>query len=318
MKKAAPSSGVLQIKDLIGIKDLSAGEIQLILDNAVGFKEIITRSVKRVPALRGRTVVNLFFENSTRTRTSFELAARRLSAEVVNFDVATSSVHKGESLLDTVETIQAMGADCVVMRHGCSGAHQYLGERLDASIVNAGDGFHEHPTQALLDLFTMMERGKRFKGLRVAIVGDILHSRVARSNIWALRKLGAQVVLVGPPTLVPEDFAHFGCEIRRDLRAGLKDCDVVYMLRIQLERQSKNLFPSLKEYKMLFGMDEERLGYAKPDALLMHPGPVNLGVEVTRSLLEHPRSVVLDQVTNGVAVRMAVLYLLRGGAFANG
>ena len=319
MKKAAAAqAGSLRHKDLLGLQHMSPGEISLLLESAVAFKEIISRSVKRVPALRGKTVVNLFFENSTRTRTSFELAARRLSADVINFDVATSSVHKGESLLDTVENIEALGADYIVMRHSSSGAHEYLGERTAASIINAGDGSHEHPTQALLDMFTMIESGKKLKGLRVAIVGDILHSRVARSNIRGLKKMGAHVVLVGPPTLVPDAFEDFGVAIRRDLRSGLKDCDVIYLLRIQLERQSKNLFPSVKEYKMLYGIDDDRLHYAKPDALLMHPGPVNIGVEVTRSVLLHPRCVVLPQVTNGVAVRMAVLYLLQGGGADHG
>lgn len=308
----APTRERLKHKDLLGIEPMTRGEIELILDNAVGFKDIVTRTVKKVPTLRGKTVVNLFFENSTRTRTSFELAARRLSADVVNFDVATSSVHKGESLLDTVETIQALGADFVVMRHGASGAHQYLGSKIRASIINAGDGSHEHPTQALLDAFTIREDKKSLAGLKVSLVGDILHSRVARSNIHCLTKLGAEVTLVGPPTLVPDRFREFGVRISNDLREGIRKADVVYLLRIQLERQAKNLFPSLKEYRLMYGIDMDRLKYASSDALVMHPGPVNIGVEVTREVMNHPRARIAHQVTNGLAVRMAVLYLLRG------
>lgn len=303
----------LKQKDLIAIEPMTREELELILDNTVGFKDIVTRTVKKVPTLRGKTVVNLFFENSTRTRTSFELAARRLSADVVNFDVATSSVNKGESLLDTVETIQALGADYVVIRHGSSGAQEYLGSRIDASIVNAGDGAHEHPTQALLDCFTIREEKGTLDGLRIAIIGDILHSRVARSNIWAMQKLGAHVTLVGPPTLVPERFRDFGVAISHDLKTGLRRADVVYTLRVQLERQARNLFPSLKEYRNLYGIDMERLKYAKSDALLMHPGPANIGVEVTREAMKCSQSRIEHQVTNGLAVRMAVLYLLPGG-----
>ncbi|MBX3728925.1 MAG: aspartate carbamoyltransferase catalytic subunit [Candidatus Sumerlaeia bacterium] len=303
----------LKQKDLIAIEPMTREELELILDNTVGFKDIVTRTVKKVPTLRGKTVVNLFFENSTRTRTSFELAARRLSADVVNFDVATSSVNKGESLLDTVETIQALGADYVVIRHGSSGAQEYLGSRIDASIVNAGDGSHEHPTQALLDCFTIREEKGTLDGLRIAIIGDILHSRVARSNIWAMQKLGAHVTLVGPPTLVPERFRDFGVAISHDLKTGLRRADVVYTLRVQLERQARNLFPSLKEYRNLYGIDMERLKYAKSDALLMHPGPANIGVEVTREAMKCSQSRIEHQVTNGLAVRMAVLYLLPGG-----
>jgi len=309
----------LSAKDLLGIEGLSRSEIELILDNAIGFKDIVTRTVKKVPTLRGKTVVNLFFENSTRTRTSFELAARRLSADVVNFDVATSSVHKGESLFDTVETIQALGADIVVMRHGASGAHQYLGGKIKSSIVNAGDGQHEHPTQALLDCFTIREAlgdGKKhgsLDGIRIAMIGDILHSRVARSNILAMQKLGAEVVLVGPPTLVPKSFESFGVKVYDNLKQGLKGVDVIYCLRVQLERQAKNLFPSIKEFRMLYGINDETVRYAKRDALILHPGPVNIGVELTRGMMDEGRCLITDQVTNGVAVRMAVLYLLRGG-----
>lgn len=308
----AHAQGRLQRKDLLGIQPMTREELELILDNTVGFKDIVTRTVKKVPTLRGKTVVNLFFENSTRTRTSFELAARRLSADVVNFDVATSSVHKGESLLDTVETIQALGADFIIMRHGCSGAHQYLGGLIRASIVNAGDGQHEHPTQALLDCFTIREDKGALDGLKIALIGDILHSRVARSNIHAMRKLGAEVTLVGPPTLVPDRFLDFGVRICHDFKEGIRNADVLYLLRIQLERQAKNLFPSTKEYRLLYGLDMERLKLAKPDALVLHPGPVNFGVELAREVMNSPQARVTEQVTNGLAVRMAVLYLLRG------
>jgi len=302
----------LESKDLLGIEQLSKEDILLILDNAIGFKHVVTRTVKKVPTLRGRTVVNLFYENSTRTRTSFELAARRLSADVINFDVATSSVKKGESLLDTVENIQALGADYVIMRHGSSGAHQYLGRQTSASVVNAGDGRHEHPTQALLDCFTIRENKGDLAGLKIAMVGDILHSRVARSDILAMTKLGARVTLIGPPTLVPRGFAAMGAEICHNMDEGIRDADVVYMLRIQLERQARHLFPSLKEYKQLYGLDLKRMRHAKEDAIIMHPGPVNFGVELAREVMESPRTKILDQVTNGVAVRMAALYLLRG------
>lgn len=301
-----------QRKDLLGIEDLSREEIVSILDNAVGFKEVVTRTIKKVPTLRGKTVVNIFFENSTRTRTSFELAARRLSADVINFDVATSSVNKGEALLDTMETIEALGADYIVMRHSSSGAPHFLGKSVRASIINAGDGTHEHPTQALLDAFTIREALGRLQGLRVAIIGDILHSRVARSNILLLRKMGANVTLIGPPSLVPEHFGEMGVRIAHTLRDGLRDADVIYLLRIQLERQRRNLFPSTDEYRLLYGINKERLGWAKPNAIVMHPGPVNRGVEIGRDVMEMPQSLITTQVTNGVAVRMAVFYLLQG------
>ncbi len=299
-------------KDLLGIEELSPGEITEILDNAVGFKEVVTRAIKTVPTLRGKTVVNLFYENSTRTRTSFELAARRLSADVINFDVATSSVAKGETLQDTAETIEALGADYIVMRHGSSGATEFVSSSVRASVVNGGDGSHEHPTQALLDAFTIRERLNRLKGLKIALVGDILHSRVARSNIYLLTKLGADVTLVGPPTLVPDDFESLGVRIVHTLREGIRDADVIYLLRIQLERMAGNLFPSLAEYRLLYGLSSERLGYAKPDAVVMHPGPVNRGVEISADVLKLPRTLITTQVTNGVAVRMAVFYLLQG------
>ncbi len=299
-------------KHLLGLEHLTAEEIELILDNAAAMKEIFTRTVKKVPTLRGKTVCNLFFENSTRTRTSFEIAAKRLSADVVNFNVATSSVAKGESLLDTARTIQAMGVDFVVMRHSCPGTPHLLSKRLNMSVINAGDGAHEHPTQGLLDVFTMREKKGRITGLKVAIVGDISHSRVARSNIWALTKLGAQVRLVGPATLVPREFEKLGCEIHYDLRKGIEDADVVNLLRIQLERQRKNLFPSIREYRLLYGLTRERLSWAKPDVLIMHPGPVNRGVEISQDVADGDHSVINEQVTNGIAVRMAVLYLLSG------
>lgn len=312
----APHPDNLLGKHLLGLQGLSRVQIERILDDAVGMKSVFTRSVKKVPALRGRTVCSLFFENSTRTRTSFEIAAKRLSADVVSFAVASSSVAKGESLLDTARTIEAMGVDIVVMRHGCSGAPKILAERLSMAVVNAGDGTHEHPTQGLLDAFTMRERFGTLDGLTVAIVGDILHSRVARSNIHALTKLGATVRLVGPSTLVPQGFASMGVEIHHDLRTGLQGAHVINILRIQLERQRSNLFPSLREYRLLYGITEERLGYAHPDAMVMHPGPINRGVEIDQAVADGPRSVINTQVTNGIAVRMAVLYQLAYGTHA--
>ena len=306
----ASAPNVFARKHLLGLEDLTAEEITAILDNAVGMKDVFTRDVKKVPTLRGKTVCNLFFENSTRTRTSFEIAAKRLSADVVNFNVSTSSVTKGESLLDTARTIQAMHVDMVVMRHNCPGTPKLLSERLDMAVINAGDGAHEHPTQGLLDTFTIREKKGRIEGLKVAIVGDIRHSRVARSNIWALRKLGARVALVGPSTLVQREFEGLGCEIHHNLKEGIADADVINILRIQLERQRKNLFPSIREYRLLYGITRERLKYAKPDVLIMHPGPINRGVEISQEVADGPRSAITEQVTNGIAVRMAVLYLL--------
>lgn len=301
-------------KHLLGLEDVSAAEIRQILDSAGAMKTVFTRSVKKVPTLLGKTVCSLFFENSTRTRTSFELAAKRLSADVVAFNVSTSSVSKGESLLDTARTIQAMGVDYVIMRHSCPGAPQLLSQRLQMSVINAGDGAHEHPTQGLLDAFTIREKKKTFENRTVAIVGDILHSRVARSNIHALTKLGAKVRLVGPPTLVPRYFEKLGCEIHHSLESGIANVDVINILRIQLERQRANLFPSIREYRLLYGLDTKRLQWAKPDVLVMHPGPVNRGVEISQEVADGPHSVINEQVTNGIAVRMAVLYLLAGGA----
>ena len=302
----------LKTKDLLGIKELDSADIELILETASGFKDVLGRDIKKVPALRGKTTVNLFYEPSTRTRTSFELAAKRLSTDVINISVSTSSVVKGESLRDTALTIQALGADFIIVRHSCSGVAHFLSRNLDASVVNAGDGTNEHPTQALLDLFTIMEKKHTIKGLDVAIVGDILHSRVAKSNIYAFRKLGANVRLIGPPTLVPEFMSELGVEIYTDMDKGLKDVDIVMMLRIQMERQGKGFFPTTVEYYKNWGLTLERLARARENALVMHPGPMNRGVEISSDVADGLRSVILEQVTNGLAVRMAVLYLLAG------
>ncbi len=303
----------LKSRHLLGLEHLDKSEIELILQTAKPFKEIFTRSVKKVPALRGRTVVNLFFEPSTRTRTSFELAAKRLSADVVNIAIAQSSVVKGESLLDTVQTVEAMKTDFLVIRHACAGVPHFLASRVKSAIVNAGDGQHAHPTQGLLDLFTIWETKKRIDGLHVAIVGDIRHSRVARSNIFALTKLGAKVTLVGPPTLIPPDIQKLGVNVSYSLDAVVEDADVINILRLQLERQKKNMFPSIREYHAIWGMNGERLRKAKKDVMIMHPGPMNRGVEISPDVADSPQSHILEQVTNGVAVRMAVLYLLAGG-----
>jgi len=302
----------LKSKDLVGIKELDAADIELILDTASGFKDVLTRDIKKVPALRGKTTVNLFYEPSTRTRTSFELAAKRLSTDVINVSVSTSSVVKGESLRDTALTIQALGADFIVVRHSCSGVAHFLAKNLDASVVNAGDGTNEHPTQALLDLFTIMEKRHVVRDLDVAIVGDILHSRVAKSNIYALKKLGARVRLIGPPTLVPAFMRELGVDVYTDMDEGLRDADIVMMLRIQMERQGRGFFPSTVEYFRNWGLTAERLAKAKKNALVMHPGPMNRGVEIASDVADGLRSVILEQVTNGLAVRMAVLYLLAG------
>ena len=302
----------LKSKDLTGIKDLDPADIEQILETAAGFKEVLGRDIKKVPALRGKTAVNLFYEPSTRTRTSFELAAKRLSTDVINFSVSTSSVVKGETLRDTALTIQALGADFIIVRHSCSGTAHFLANNLDASVINAGDGTNEHPTQALLDLFTIKERKNVIEGLNVAIVGDILHSRVAKSNIYAFRKLGANVRLIGPPTLVPSYLKDLGTEVFSDMRSGLKDADIIMMLRIQMERQGKGFFPTTEEYFRNWGLTSGRLSIAKKDAIVMHPGPMNRGVEISSDVADGRRSVILEQVTNGLAVRMAVLYLLAG------
>lgn len=297
-------------KDLVGLDGLSAEELELIFETADGFGEVSTRSVKKVPALRGKVIVNLFFEVSTRTRISFELAGARLSADVINFTGSSSSTLKGETLNDTARNIEAMGVDIVVLRHPCSGAAYQLSRVLSASVVNAGDGAHEHPTQGLLDIFTIRQKLGRIEGLKVAIVGDIGHSRVARSNIWGLQKLGAEVYVVGPPTLVPRGLAKIGVKVSHHLDDILPEIDVFNMLRIQRERQDRGLFPTLREYSRLFGLNGHRMRRVKPDALILHPGPVNRGVEITPDVADGSQSVILDQVTNGLAIRMAVLYLV--------
>ncbi len=299
-------------KDLLTLEDLSATEITHILDTANSFKEVSTRSVKKVPALRGRTVVLFFHEPSTRTRISFELAAKRLSADILTVQTASSSLVKGETLLDTLKTLESMTIDALVVRHKCSGVPKMLADATNASIINAGDGAHEHPTQGLLDLFTIRETKGRIDGLTVTIIGDITHSRVARSDIYGLTKLGAKVRLCAPPTLLPFGIEKMGVEIFHDLNQALEGTDVVYVLRLQLERQKKNLFPTIREYSMLYGVTNERLKRAKKDAMVMHPGPMNRGVEISSGVADGPGSVIDEQVTNGVAVRMAVLYLLQG------
>ena len=311
---AAPPAGqpAWTRKDLIAIQDLSPEEITLVLDTAAAFKQVSAREIKKVPALRGKTLVNFFIEPSTRTRTSFELAAFRLSADVVNISATTSSLSKGETLKDTARNLEALSADVIVLRHSSAGAALFLSQRLASSVINAGDGAHEHPTQALLDVFTIRERLGRVAGLHVAIIGDILFSRVARSDIFALLKLGAKVTLVGPSTLVPRVFEKLGVRVTHDIDSILPEVDVVNLLRIQHERQRKEYFPSLGEYTALFGLTRERAARLKPDALIMHPGPINRGVEIDSEIADSPRSVILDQVTNGLAVRMAVLYLCAG------
>ncbi|HVF72253.1 MAG TPA: aspartate carbamoyltransferase catalytic subunit [Chthoniobacterales bacterium] len=301
-----------QRKDLLGIRELSAEEILFVLETADAFKEVGTREIKKVPALRGKTLINFFVEPSTRTRTSFEIAAIRLSADVINISATSSSLSKGETLKDTAKVFEANHADIVVLRHSSSGAPQFLAERLSCSVINAGDGAHEHPTQALLDLYTIRSRKGSIANLHVAIVGDILFSRVARSNIFGLLKLGARVTLVGPSTLVPRAFEELGVEVTHKIDDVLESADVINLLRIQHERQRKEYFPGLGEYIRLFGLTRERGKRLKPDCLLMHPGPINRGVEIDSDLADGPQSVVLEQVTNGLAVRMAVLYLCGG------
>lgn len=301
-------------KDLLGLEELSKEEIGLILDTAEAMKEILGRDIKKVPTLRGRLVVNLFYEPSTRTRTSFELAAKYMGADVVNIAVATSSVVKGESLVDTAATLAAMGLDVLVVRHRAAGAPHLLARHLKASVINAGDGCHEHPSQALLDLYTIRARKGRLEGLKVAIIGDILHSRVARSDLWGLTKMGAEVRLCGPPTLLPQELARTGAKLVWQVEEALAGAEVVIALRLQLERQEQGLLPSLREYSRLWGLTAERLALAAPDVLLMHPGPVNRGVELDAAVADGPWSAINEQVTNGVAVRMALLYLLLGEA----
>ncbi len=307
----------LKHKDLLGIQDLTVEEIGLILDTAGSMKEIASRDIKKVPTLRGKTIINLFYEPSTRTRTSFEIAGKWMSADVVNISTGSSSVVKGETLKDTGLTLQAMHPDVVVIRHPAAGAPQILAGLLRASIINAGDGAHEHPTQALLDLYTIRERRGTLSGLKVAIVGDILHSRVARSNIFAMQKVGMQVRVSGPATMLPRHLDRLGVEVFRRVEPAIADADVIMMLRVQLERMGASLFPTLREYSKLFGLNLDRLKAAKQDVLIMHPGPINRGVEIAPEVADGPYSLILNQVENGVAIRMALLYLLAGGQGTN-
>jgi aspartate carbamoyltransferase catalytic subunit len=302
----------LSQKHLLGIKDITREDIELIFETADNFKEVINRPIKKVPSLRDITIANIFFENSTRTRLSFELAEKRLSADVVNFSASNSSVKKGETLLDTVNNILAMKVDMVVMRHASPGAPYYLSKHIKANIVNAGDGTHEHPTQALLDSFSIREKLGGVGGKKVAIIGDILHSRVALSNIFALQKLGAKVMVCGPPTLLPKFIGQLGVQVELDVMKALQWCDVANVLRIQLERQQIKYFPSLREYSLYYGINKKMLDNLKKQIVIMHPGPINRGVELTSDAADSQHSIILDQVENGVAVRMAVLYLLAG------
>jgi aspartate carbamoyltransferase catalytic subunit len=302
----------LSTKHLLGIEHLQVSDIEKILQTATGFREILERPVRKVPTLRGKTVMNLFFEPSTRTRSSFEIAAKRLSADSLNFSASTSSVTKGETLVDTGLSLQAMDPDIIVIRHAASGAPNLLAQCCDAAIVNAGDGIHEHPTQALLDALTILDHKQALEGLKVSILGDIRHSRVARSNALLLTKMGAEVVVCGPPTLIPIAFEEYGVKITYDLKEAVQSADVVMMLRSQRERQNEVFYPSVREYFRLYGMNERRMKWAKKDAIVMHPGPINRGVEIAPELADGPRSVILNQIKNGVAIRMAVLYLLLG------
>ena len=300
-------------KDLIGLEALSREQIQLILDTAEPFKEVSERAIKKVPALRGKTIVNLFFEASTRTRISFEFAEKRLSADTVNISTSGSSVQKGETLVDTARNLEAMRIDMVVIRHGASGAAHFLAERIESNVINAGDGTHEHPTQGLLDLLTLRDHFKTLEGIKVCICGDVLHSRVARSNVWGLRKMGAQVGICGPRSLLPNAVDEWGVEVFDRIEEAIEWADALNILRLQLERMQLGYIPSLREYNRVFGVTRERLDRAKRDILILHPGPMNRGVEIDSDVADGPFSVILDQVTNGVAVRMAVLYLLAGG-----
>ncbi len=299
-------------KDLLSLYDLTPEEIVLILDTAEEFKKVSERNLKKVPALRGKTVVNFFVEPSTRTRVSFELAEQRLSADIINMTASSSSLQKGETLLDTARNIEALQADLIVMRHSCAGAQNFIAKNISSGVINAGDGAHGHPTQALLDLFTIRQKKGRIAGLNVSIVGDILHSRVARSDIWGLIKLGANVTLAGPSTLVPRDFEQIGARVCHNLKDAMAGADVINLLRIQHERQRAGFFPSTNEYARFFGLNKENAKYLKPDALIMHPGPINRDVELDSALADGPQSVILEQVTNGLAVRMAVLFLVAG------
>ena len=300
-------------KDLLGIDQLSVGDINMILDTADAFLEISSRDIKKVPTLRGKSIINFFYEPSTRTKASFEMAAKRLSADTLSLSANESSMAKGETLIDTAQNLQAMNPDIIVLRHPSSGAPHFLAKHLEAGVINAGDGMHEHPSQALLDLFTIRKKKGRIKGLRVVIIGDIAHSRVAGSDIRALKKMGAEVTVSGPPTMIPTDVESLVNQVVLDPVRALKNKDVIMMLRIQLERQSGILFPSLREYSNFFGLNKELLKGAKKDVIIMHPGPINRGVEITWDVADGPLSVILDQVSNGVAIRMALLYLLIGG-----
>lgn len=302
----------LSVKHLLGIKELQTQDIETIFKTADNFKQILQRPIKKVPALRDTTVANIFFENSTRTRTSFELAEKRLGADVVNFSASASSVSKGETLIDTVNNILAMKVDMVVMRHSASGAPWFLAQHIDASIINAGDGVNEHPTQGLLDAFSMREKMGELKGKTIAIVGDILHSRVAMSNIYCLQKLGAKVIVSGPPTLIPKHIGALGVEVEYSVKKALQRCDVANVLRIQLERQHKPLFSSLREYALFYGVNRDMLQSLQKEILILHPGPINRGVEINSDVADSEHSVILEQVENGVAIRMAVIYLLSG------
>lgn len=302
----------LSKKDLLGIKELEKEEINLILETAESFKEVLERDIKKVPTLRGKTIVNLFYEPSTRTRTSFELAGKRLSADVINITPSVSSIVKGESLIDTAKNIESMNTDFLILRHSAAGAPYLLSRVLKSSVINAGDGSHEHPTQALLDLLTIREKKDRIEGLEVAIIGDIAHSRVARSNIYGLIKLGAKVRVSGPPTLIPWKIEGLGVKVFYKIEDALKDVDVIIMLRIQFERQEKGLFPTIREYSKFYCLTPERVSLAKENVIIMHPGPINRGIEISHEVADGPYSVILEQVTNGLAVRMAVLYLLSG------
>jgi aspartate carbamoyltransferase catalytic subunit len=300
-------------KHILGTEQLSREDIELILNTADSFKEINSRTIKKVPTLRGRTIVNLFYEASTRTRTSFEIAGKRLSADTINITASSSSVVKGETLEDTAKNIEAMAPDIIVMRHAASGAPHYLAERLSCSVINAGDGAHEHPSQALLDLLTIRQHKGRLDGLTVAIIGDITHSRVARSNLYAMKKMGMTVRLAGPGTMVPPGIERLGAEVYTDMNAAIKGADVIMMLRIQLERQGKTMLPTLREYARFYGLNPTNLKLAKEDAIVLHPGPMNRGVEISSYVADGPQNVILEQVENGVAVRMALLYLVAGG-----
>jgi len=303
----------LNRKDILGIQELSIAEIELILETADSFIEVSTREIKKVPTLRGKTVINLFYEASTRTRTSFEIAGKRLSADTINISASTSSVVKGETLIDTAKNLEAMNPDVIVIRHSAAGAPHMLAAILRQSIINAGDGAHEHPTQALLDMMTIRAKKGGIAGLKVAIVGDIAHSRVARSNILGLTKMGATVCVSGPATMLPRGIEKMGVAVHTQIEEAIRDADIIMMLRIQTEREKQNIFPSLREYAQYFSLNRRNIGLARKEVLIMHPGPINRGVEISTDLADGPHSIILDQVTNGVAVRMALLYLLTGG-----